>query len=59
MLHDLRYSLRLLLKNPGFSVVAIFSLALGIAATTTIFSVVYAGLLRSLPYRQPNRLVMI
>ena len=39
--------------------VAILSLALGIAATTTIFSVVYAGLLRSLPYREPNRLVMI
>jgi putative ABC transport system permease protein len=59
MLYDLRYSLRLLLKNPGFSIVAVLSLALGIAATTTIFSVVYAGLLRSLPYREPNRLVMI
>jgi putative ABC transport system permease protein len=59
MLHDLRYSFRLLLKNPGFSVVAVLSLALGIAATTTIFSVVYAGLLRALPYREPNRLVMI
>jgi len=59
MLRDLRYSFRLLLKNPGFSVVAVLSLALGIAATTTIFSVVYAGLLRSLPYREPNRLVRI
>jgi putative ABC transport system permease protein len=59
MLHDLRYSFRLLLKNPSFSVVAVLSLALGIAATTTIFSVVYAGLLRSLPYRDPSRLVRI
>ena len=59
MLHDLRYSFRLLLKNPGFSIVAVLSLALGIGATTTIFSVVYAGLLRSLPYREPDRLVMI
>src|SRR5271163_2953793 len=59
MLHDLRYSFRLLLKDPGFTVVAVLSLALGIAATTTIFSVVYAGLLRALPYREPNRLVMI
>ena len=59
MLHDLRYSFRLLRKDPGFSVVAVLSLALGIAATTTIFSVVYAGLLRSLPYREPNRLVML
>jgi predicted permease len=59
MLHDLRYSFRLLFKNPGFTVVAVLSLALGIAATTTIFSVVYAGLLRELPYREPNRLVRI
>src|SRR5580704_17501105 len=59
MLHDLRYSFRLLVKNPGFAVVAVLSLALGIAATTTIFSVVYAGLLRALPYREPARLVRI
>jgi predicted permease len=59
MLRDLRFSFRLLLKTPGFSIVAVLSLALGIAATTTIFSVVYAGLLRSLPYREPNQLVMI
>ncbi len=59
MLHDLRYSFRLLLKNPWFSVVAVLSLALGIAATTTIFSVVYAGLLRALPYREPDRLVRV
>ena len=59
MLHDLRYSFRLLLKNPGFAVVAILSLAMGIAATTTIFSVVYAGLLRALPYHEPDRLVRI
>jgi len=59
MLHDLRYSFRLLFKSPGFTVVAVLSLALGIAAATTIFSVVYAGLLRELPYREPNRLVRI
>src|SRR6266480_159766 len=57
MFNDLRYAFRQLLKNPGFSTVAVLTLALGIGATTAIFSVVYAVVLRPLPFPDSHRLV--
>jgi putative ABC transport system permease protein len=56
-LEDLKYSLRVILKNPSFIVVAVLALALGIGANTAIFSVVDAVLFRALPYHDPGRLI--
>src|ERR1051325_2097729 len=58
-MNDLRYAFRQLLKSPSFSATAIIALALGIGATTAIFAVIYAFLLRPLPYANPDQLVML
>ena len=58
-MNDLKFAFRQLLKNPGFTAVAVLTLALGIGANTAIFSVIYGVLLKPLPYRDPEQLIRV
>ncbi|MGH7936518.1 MAG: ABC transporter permease, partial [Chthoniobacterales bacterium] len=58
-MNDLRFALRQLVRQPGFAIVAVLALALGIGANTAIFSVTNAVLLRALPYKNPDRIMAI
>src|SRR6059058_3317288 len=59
MLKDLRFGVRMLLKQPGFTLIAVLTLALGIGATSAVFSLIQGVLLTPPPYREPQRLALI
>ena len=59
LINDLRYGVRMLVKSPGFTIVAVLSLALGIGVNTTVFSLLDAVMLRSLPIQHPEEIVDI
>src|SRR5437667_11737228 len=58
-MEDLKFAIRQLLKNPGFTIVAVLTLALGIGANTAMFSLINAALLRALPFPESDRLAVV